>query len=126
MARRMCCRQGCSRTALATLTYDYADQLAVLGPLSMRARVGTYDLCQEHADLTSAPQGWQVLRLPGPDPAEERARADADLVALAEAIREVGLRHDELEPELTSAPSGLPDSVVVLAEKGHLRMIADR
>jgi hypothetical protein len=47
---------------VATLTYDYADAMAVLGPLSIRHEPHSYDLCERHAERLSAPQGWQVVR----------------------------------------------------------------
>ena len=47
---------------MATLTYDYADAMAVLGPLSYRPEPHSYDLCPRHAERLSAPQGWQVVR----------------------------------------------------------------
>ncbi|GAB3608551.1 hypothetical protein GCM10027414_06760 [Humibacter ginsengiterrae] len=47
---------------MATLTYDYADSMVVLGPLSLTHEPHTYDLCAIHADRLSAPQGWQVVR----------------------------------------------------------------
>lgn len=73
---------------MATLTYVYADQTAVLGPLATYAEPHTYDLCAEHAQRTSAPQGWSVLRL-APDPAAAEPSRD-DLLALADAVREAG------------------------------------
>ncbi len=73
---------------MATLTYVYADQTAVLGPLATYAEPHTYDLCDEHAQRTSAPQGWNVLRL-APDPAAAAPSHD-DLLALADAVREAG------------------------------------
>ena len=69
---RPCSRQTCRRPAVATLTYVYADSMAVLGPLSGVAEPHSYDLCEVHADRLSAPQGWSVLRInasaddPGP------------------------------------------------------------
>ena len=53
---------ACSSDAIATLTYVYADSMAVLGPLSQKAEPHSYDLCEKHADRLSAPQGWQVIR----------------------------------------------------------------
>jgi len=47
---------------VATLTYDYADAMAVLGPLAYRSEPHSYDLCARHAERLSAPQGWQVVR----------------------------------------------------------------
>ncbi len=49
---------------MATLTYVYADQTAVLGPLATYAEPHAYDLCATHSERLSAPLGWEVLRLP--------------------------------------------------------------
>lgn len=59
---RTCSKVACGRDAVATLTYDYADSMAVLGPLSVTAEPHTYDLCAIHAERLSVPQGWQVIR----------------------------------------------------------------
>ncbi len=72
---------------MATLTYDYADQTAVLGPLATASEPHTYDLCDDHAQGLTVPRGWQVVRLatkfdpvpPSPD----------DLMALIDVIRGV-------------------------------------
>jgi hypothetical protein len=52
----------CSEEAISTLTYVYADSLAVLGPLSPVHEPHSYDLCAKHSERLSAPQGWQVMR----------------------------------------------------------------
>jgi Protein of unknown function (DUF3499) len=65
--KRPCSRVTCHEPAVATLTYVYADSMAVLGPLSLKAEPHSYDLCAGHADRMSAPQGWSVLRITGPD-----------------------------------------------------------
>ncbi len=44
------------------MTFVYADSMAVLGPLSAAHEPHTFDLCARHAQRTSAPQGWQVVR----------------------------------------------------------------
>lgn len=62
MVDRMCSKVGCSREPVATLTYDYQDSLAVLGPLSLVKTPHSYDLCFIHAERMSAPKGWQVVR----------------------------------------------------------------
>ena len=36
--------------------------MAVLGPLSHTPEPHGYDLCRRHAERTSAPVGWQVVR----------------------------------------------------------------
>lgn len=73
---------------MATLTYVYADSVAVLGPLATYAEPHAYDLCSAHAERLSAPQGWSVVRL-APQFTEPEPTHD-DLVALAEAVREAG------------------------------------
>ncbi len=62
MDGRPCSRVACTVDAVATLTYVYADSMAVLGPLSRRAEPHSYDLCAKHAERLSAPQGWRVVR----------------------------------------------------------------
>jgi hypothetical protein len=62
MSDRPCSKVACNHDAVATLTYVYADSMAVLGPLSISAEPHTYDLCDRHAESLSAPQGWQVMR----------------------------------------------------------------
>lgn len=62
MPGRNCSKVACFDEAIATLTYDYADAMAVLGPLAIRHEPGSYDLCERHAERLSAPQGWQVVR----------------------------------------------------------------
>ena len=59
---RRCSRTACTAEAVATLTFDYADSMAVLGPLALSREPHCYDLCARHADRTSAPRGWQVVR----------------------------------------------------------------
>jgi Protein of unknown function (DUF3499) len=71
---------------VATLTYVYSDQTAVLGPLAIFAEPHAYDLCEAHSERLSAPRGWEVLRL-APDPDALGPSTD-DLLALADAVRE--------------------------------------
>jgi hypothetical protein len=62
MSARPCTKVACNREAVATLTYVYADSMAVLGPLSQKPEPHSYDLCAVHAERLSVPQGWQVIR----------------------------------------------------------------
>jgi len=62
MLQRLCSKVACAREAVATLTYDYGDQMAVLGPLAVHREPHAHDLCAIHADRLSAPKGWQVVR----------------------------------------------------------------
>lgn len=111
---------------MATLTYVYSEQTAVLGPLATYAEPHTYDLCVVHAKGLTAPRGWDLIRLlseyvdPGPIP--------DDLLALADAVREAG------------RPRQMPGAVAVVARRfeaetsgtvetgrrGHLRILRDR
>lgn len=105
--------------ALATLTYVYADSTAVLGPLALAAEPGSYDLCAVHAERTSVPKGWEVIRLPldGRGPAPD-VPSD-DLMALAGAVRAIGLRHDDPVPAPLPAAPELPPG----GRGGHLRLV---
>lgn len=100
--------------AIATLTYVYADQTAVVGPLARVPVPGAFDLCAEHAERTSVPNGWEVIRLPLHSQERDSAKFNDDLLALADAVREVGLRHDE------PAPLRQP---VTEKQLGHLRLL---
>lgn len=62
MLQRLCSKVACAREAVATLTYDYGDQMAVLGPLGAHREPHAHDLCAIHADRMSAPKGWHVMR----------------------------------------------------------------
>ena len=77
---------------MSTLTYVYADSVAVLGPLSSAAEPHSYDLCQVHGDRLTAPRGWEVVRIE-PDPDVAGPSRD-DLEALANAVREAALSDD--------------------------------
>lgn len=77
---------------MSTLTYVYADSVAVLGPLSTAAEPHSYDLCQLHGDRLTAPRGWEVVRIE-PDPASLGPSGE-DLEALANAVREAAQATD--------------------------------
>lgn len=82
---RHCSRPGCGRPAVATLTYAYAQQTAVVGPLSEETDPHAWDLCEKHSARITAPQGWEMVRVDRIELDE-----DDDLTALAEAVREAG------------------------------------
>ena len=112
---RRCSRTACDRPAVTTLTYVYADQTAVLGPLAMYAEPHAYDLCDRHAERLSAPRGWEVLRLvsdlsPG-------GPSDDDLLALADAVREAA------RPVPAAAAPGLEAGSRETFRRGHLRVL---
>ena len=117
MTFRRCSRAGCGQPAAATLTYVYLDSTAVLGPLASRAEPHGYDLCRQHAHALSVPRGWEVIRLTAePDPAP----SSDDLLALADAVREVGLSYG-----LDDGVEERPATVVELARRRHLTVLAD-
>lgn len=98
---------------MATLTYVYSDQTAVLGPLATYAEPHAYDLCEAHSDRLSAPRGWEILRLaPDPDPGP----STDDLLALADAVREAA--RPVAPAEVSMTPAG-PE----LVRRGHLRAV---
>lgn len=114
---RCCSRTGCAAPAVATLTYVYGDSTAVLGPLSQTPEPGAYDLCLRHAERTSVPNGWQVVRLPLEGQVEPPQPASDDLMALADAVRAIGLRLDDVAPPQTPLPPEPP------GRGGHLRLV---
>lgn len=107
---RRCSKPGCTRAAVSTLTYVYADSTAVLGPLATYAEPHCYDLCQVHSARMTVPRGWEVVRLE-PDPDALRPSSD-DLEALADAVREAA------RPRETQVPD-----VIEVGRRGHLRVL---
>ena len=134
---RGCSKTGCSRPAVATLTYAYADRAVVLGPLATYAEPHTYDLCREHAERMTAPRGWEVVRV-GREYSEP-ALAPDDLLALADAVREAGRPRAQRPPvpraratprtpgpEARGQARAEADSGAVEAgRRGHLRILRD-
>lgn len=93
------------------------DSTAVLGPLAVRAEPHGYDLCARHSQSLSAPRGWEVIRLA---PAADAQPNTDDLLALADAVREVGLTYGEPKPEEPRR-----GGMVEIARRGHLTVLAD-
>jgi hypothetical protein len=114
---RRCSRSACGKTAVATLTYVYADSTAVLGPLATYAEPHCYDLCAAHSQRLTAPRGWEVLRL-APDP-ETLGPSSDDLEALADAVREAA------RPDPGGDLAELPEGMVEVGRRGHLRVLRD-
>ena len=130
---RQCSRTACSGGAVATLTYVYSEQTAVLGPLATYAEPHTYDLCVVHAEGLTVPLGWDVIRL-----AAELAEAvptHDDLLALADAVREAG--RPRLTPRAAAAVGAVgahpgthcgaeSGGTIETGRRGHLRILRDR
>jgi uncharacterized protein DUF3499 len=109
---RKCSRTGCVNSAVATLTYAYADSTAVVGPLATYSEPHSYDLCEEHALRLTVPRGWEVVRHDGEFAAP--APTVDDLTALAEAVREAGRPDRPVEPLEQVSNTG---------RRGHLRVL---
>jgi len=62
MEERLCSKTACAREAVATLTYDYGDQMAAVGPLAPSRQPHAHDLCAAHTERLSVPAGWLVVR----------------------------------------------------------------
>lgn len=84
MIGRQCSRTGCRAEAAVTLTYDYADSLVAVGPLSPMPDPHGYDLCAAHDQRLTVPHGWSVLRYVHP----ENAVASEGLDPHPGAVRE--------------------------------------
>lgn len=117
---RRCSRTACARSALATLTFVYSDQTAVLGPLATFAEPHAYDLCGIHSERLSAPRGWEVLRL-APDP-EAAGPSSDDLLALADAVREAA-RPASVPPSRVQAVGLAQETGREMGRRGHLRVL---
>jgi hypothetical protein len=121
---RRCSRTACQRPAIATLTYVYGDQTAVLGPLATYAEPHAYDLCDEHSERLSAPRGWEVLRL-APDP-DAAAPSSDDLLALADAVREAARPLPPAHPAPVAAVNQTGrETGREVGRRGHLRVLRD-
>ena len=103
--------------AVATLTYAYSDRAAVVGPLALRHEPGSHDLCRDHCAGLSTPRGWELIRLPREEGGPVHT-AD-DLLALADAVREVGLTWDD-PARVDAGPQPR-----VTRRRGHLGVVAD-
>ena len=111
---RRCSRTACRRPAVATLTYVYGDQTAVLGPLATFAEPHAYDLCDAHAQRLSAPRGWEVMRLAVDD---RSGPSSDDLLALADAVREAAA------PRAVAPAPEPPVTVRPGVRRGHLQSL---
>jgi len=121
---RQCSRNACSGGAVATLTYVYSDQTAVLGPLAIHAEPHTYDLCDVHAEGLTVPRGWDVIRL---TELVGAATAQDDLVALVDAVREAGRPRTASSVAAVARQSAAEMSgTIETGRRGHLRILRDR
>lgn len=92
---RQCSRPGCSKPAIATLEFNYASQVAIIGALIVEPNPHRWDLCENHARRTTAPQGWELTvtnpYLNGQETLHQTYAEninDDELNTLAEAVRQ--------------------------------------
>jgi hypothetical protein len=112
---RPCSRVSCRAAATMTLTYIYADSRAVLGPIATFSEPHAYDLCERHAARLTVPNGWSVER--EVVDAQGVGPSDDDLMAIADAVREVARAHQEQVTETSTAATSQ------LGRRGHLRAV---
>jgi len=110
---RFCSRSSCNRRATLTLTYIYADSVAVVGPLATYSEPHAYDLCEIHGSKLTVPNGWEVIRR---EPNEtDLGPSEEDLMAIADAVREVSKNYDgNLNNNAVQSETG---------RRGHLRSV---
>ena len=113
---RTCSRVSCRALATMTLTYIYADSTAVLGPLATFSEPHSYDLCDRHSARLTVPNGWNVIRHISED--SQVGPSDDDLMAIADAVREVAQSHQDADTENSTAPSQSG-----VGRRGHLRAV---
>ncbi|MGF3055816.1 DUF3499 family protein [Microbacterium sp. YY-01] len=84
MHARLCSKVGCNREAFATLTYDYHDKMAALGPLGAAGYPHAHDLCFWHCHRMTVPAGWVIERHESVRQALDATVAETDPPALEE------------------------------------------
>ena len=99
-----------------TLTYVYAESTAVVGPLATFSEPHAYDLCALHGERLKVPHGWNVIKheLTGNEPGP----SEDDLMAIADAVREVAVRDVENPSHVQEV-----QSQSTIGRRGHLRAI---
>ena len=113
---RACSRTSCRLTATMTLTYNYADSTAVLGPLATFSEPHAYDLCEKHVERLTVPNGWNVIKASTDD--HHSGPTQDDLMAIADAVREVGSKEI-----ITDSPQSSASAATSLGRRGHLRAV---
>lgn len=113
---RGCSRAGCRSQATMTLTYVYSESTAVVGPLATYSEPHAYDLCAVHGARLKVPHGWNVIKqeLDG----QTQGPTDDDLMAIADAVREVARKEI---PEGTHLDSSSVQQQI--GRRGHLRAV---
>ena len=112
---RTCSRVSCRSVATMTLTYVYAESRAVLGPIATFSEPHAYDLCERHASRLTVPNGWIVER--EEISSESIGPSEDDLMAIADAVREVVKQPEQSELSINQSEIG------AIGRRGHLRAV---
>jgi hypothetical protein len=117
---RGCSRVGCRSVASMTLTYIYAESTAVVGPLATFSEPHAYDLCESHGKKLTVPNGWSVLK----EDLSQRdiGPSDDDLMAIADAVREVAIAPNETK-NTHPAETVHQSTQQNIGRRGHLRSV---
>ena len=107
--------------ATMTLTYIYSDSTAVLGPLATFSEPHSYDLCAQHSARMTVPNGWNVIRQS--TDSQEVGPSEDDLMAIADAVREVGAFHQEESALAQETSQSVSASSQNVGRRGHLRAV---
>lgn len=99
-----------------TLTYIYSESMAVVGPLATFSEPHAYDLCLLHGERLKVPHGWSVLKQELT--AEARGPSEDDLMAIADAVREVAMT------PINSLDNSISEGKQTqIGRRGHLRAV---
>lgn len=80
---RVCSRPGCSAPAAVTFAFEPEALTVWVGDLAEDASGPGHDLCVEHGDRLSAPQGWTTNDVRGEPPAPPPLEAQSPMLARA-------------------------------------------
>jgi hypothetical protein len=99
-----------------TLTYIYAESLAVVGPLATFSEPHAYDLCATHGERLKVPHGWSVIKQAQSE--QELGPSEDDLMAIADAVREVAANSLS-----TTSDTQFESAQSQIGRRGHLRAV---
>jgi len=58
---RTCAKMRCAEPPVVTVTLRYQDREVIIGDLLAERDPNLLDLCREHADRMTPPQGWKAV-----------------------------------------------------------------
>ena len=88
----------------------------MVGPLATFSEPHAYDLCAVHGARLKVPHGWNVIKqeIDG----QTQGPTDDDLMAIADAVREVAAREIEVDAPVESSTAQQQ-----IGRRGHLRAV---